>query len=218
MIGTHYAPRMNERERVDANEWDDGGERTQVELAMRDPQAFAPLYARYFDAIYRYTYRRLRDPERAADATSQVFLKAIASLQSYRGGSFKSWLFTIAHNTVIDSVRRTKPQAALPEEWDLPDDRPTPEQAAILNDERRELWELLDLLTPEQREVVELRLAGLTGQEIADQTGRGLAATKSLQWRAFSRLKQLLTLNDPINHSSAQESEERAEGPNHAIS
>lgn len=215
MIGAYHVRQMNVQDETDANRRDDQDERVQVELAKRDPQAFAPLYARYFDAIYRYTYKRLRNPELAADATSQIFLKAMASLPSYQGGSFRGWLFAIARNAVIDSVRMAKPQSALPDDWDLPDHQPTPEQQAILNDDRRELWELLDLLTPEQREVVELRLAGLTGQEIADQMGRGLAATKSLQWRAFTRLKHLLSLDDPIRDPSSRDT---LEGSNNAIS
>ena len=42
--------------------------------------AFAPLYARYFDPVYRYCYRRLGHPEAAADAAAQVFTKALAAL------------------------------------------------------------------------------------------------------------------------------------------
>lgn len=218
MICAYHAQQMNVRVAAEANERDAHDDRAQVELAKRDPQDFAPLYALYFDAVYRYAYRRLREPELAADATSQVFLKALAALPSYRGGSFRGWLFAIARNVVIDSVRQAKPLCDLPDAWDLPDHQPTPEQHAILKDERQQLWELLDRLTPEQREVVELRLAGLTGQEIADQIGRKLAATKSLQWRAFTRLKYLLSLDDPINHPSTAKPQTGAEGTNHAIS
>ena len=140
MIGSYHARHMNVRERTDSNHADDQDERAQIALAQGNPQAFAPLYARYFDPVHRYCYRRLRDPERAADATSQIFLKALASLPGYRGGSFRSWLFAIAHNVVIDTIRQTKPQSMLPDEWDLPDDQPTPEQRTILEDDRRRLW------------------------------------------------------------------------------
>jgi RNA polymerase sigma-70 factor (ECF subfamily) len=199
------------QEHNEPNTWD---EHSQIELAKRDPQAFAPLYAQYFDPIYRYSYRRLREPELAADATSQIFLKAIAALPRFRSESFRSWLFAIAHNVVIDIVRQTRPRFEMPDGWDMADDQPTPEHQAILNEDRRQLWELLDQLTDEQRAVVELRLAGLTGQEIADQIGRGLAATKSLQWRAFCRLKHLLTLE----HSNGRQSTGTPEDQSHAIS
>src|SRR5687768_11853835 len=74
-----------------------------VALAKRDPRAFAPLYDRYFDPVYRYCYRRLGDGETAADATAQVFAKALAALPRYRedAPSFRSWLFAIAHNVIV---------------------------------------------------------------------------------------------------------------------
>jgi RNA polymerase sigma-70 factor (ECF subfamily) len=169
-----------------------------IERAKRDPQAFAPLYTRYFDAIHRYTYRRLGDQERAADATSQVFLKALTNLSSFKSGSFQSWLYTIARNVVIDIIRRTKPQATLPDLWEVPDTGPTPEEQALQNDSRRQLSALLDVLNPEQRSVVEFRLAGMTGQEIADRLGRTVGAVKMIQWRAFQRLREEMREPTPI--------------------
>ena len=194
MIGVREATGMNEL----SNGQNDQHRQEQIEvrLALADPQQFAPLYLRYFDPVYGYCFSRLRDPQRAADATSQVFLKALASLSTYRGGSFRSWLFTIAHNVVVDNARRTKPQSSLPPDWEVPDPQPALDQQVIGRDESRLLWDLLDHLTDDQRLVVELRLAGLTGQEIADQLGKSLPAIKSLQIRAFARLRQLLEHED----------------------
>jgi RNA polymerase sigma-70 factor (ECF subfamily) len=169
-----------------------------IERAKRDPEAFAPLYSRYFEAIHRYTYRRLDDQERAADATSQVFLKALTNLNSFKSGSFQSWLYTIARNVVIDSIRRTKPQTTLPELWEVADAGPTPEEQALENDARQQLSALLDVLNPEQRSVVEFRLAGMTGQEIADRLGRTVGAVKMIQWRAFQRLREEMREPTPI--------------------
>ena len=171
-----------------------------VAAAQCDPRAFAPLYERYFDPVHRYAVHRLGNAERAADATSQIFLKALAALPNYRAGSFRSWIFAIAHNVVVDAARRAKPEFALPEEWDPSDPAPTPEEAAIVRDDQQRLGRLLAQLTPEQREVIELRLAGLTGQEIAESVGRGLAATKSLQFRALASLKRLLETEARCGH------------------
>lgn len=196
-----------------ANVWadDDGDdERLLVERARYERRAFAPLYDRYAEPVYRYAYRRLGDPERAADATSQVFLQALAALPRFRGGSFRSWLFAIAHNVVADSHRRSGRTAELPAAWDAPDPEPSPEHQAIRNDEAAQLVRLLGRLTAEQREVVELRLAGLTGQEIADRLGRSLTSAVSLQWRAFARLRRLLADDDagrPSLHPIAPDEE-----------
>lgn len=171
--------------------WEDE-EQSLFELARRDPRAFAPLYQHYFDSVHRYAMRRLGDRERAADTTSQVFLNALAALPGYRAGSFQSWLFTIAHNVLIDALRANRPETGLEDRWALPAPGQSPEEMAIGRDDQRQLAALFALLTPDQRNVMELRLAGLTGQEIADQLGRGLAATKSIQWRAFERLRRAL--------------------------
>ena len=83
---------------------------TDAALAVRarvDREAFAALYARYVDPVYRYSLSRLGDREAAEDATSQVFVHALAALPRYREqGSFRSWLFAIAHNVVTDAGRR----------------------------------------------------------------------------------------------------------------
>jgi RNA polymerase sigma-70 factor (ECF subfamily) len=73
-----------------------------VARAREDRRAFAPLYERYFDAVYRYCYHRLGNWTDAEDATSLVFANALGALPRFRdhAGSFRSWLFTIAHNVV----------------------------------------------------------------------------------------------------------------------
>lgn len=172
-------------------------EQQQIEAARRDPAAFAPLYATYFDPIYRYCYLRLHHRELAADAASQTFLKALSGIGGFRSGSFKSWLYAIARNVTIDMQRASRPHLDLEHAELVHDPDPSPEQQALGRDERRRLWGALDLLSSEQREVMELRLAGLTGQEIAEATRRSLSATKSIQFRALSRLRTILELEMP---------------------
>lgn len=85
-----------------------------VAQAQQDPIAFAPLYQHYFPIVLGYCQRRLGDREVAADATSQVFIRALNALPKFLpdssrpGSTFRSWLFTIAHNTVIDTHRRDR--------------------------------------------------------------------------------------------------------------
>ena len=167
-------------------------ERTQIALAQRDPHAFAPLYEAYADAVYRYCYRRLGDPDAVADATSVVFTRALAALPRYHDRSFRSWLFTIAHHTVIDGWRTTRLEARLEAGAGRADAAPSPEEAALRADAGQHVHRLLAHLPPDQRHVVELRLAGLTNQEIAATLGRSVAATKMLQVRALTRLRTLL--------------------------
>jgi RNA polymerase sigma factor (sigma-70 family) len=160
--------------------------------AQSDPIAFAPLYARYARPVYRYCYRRLGSHEAAEDATSQVFIRALAALPNYRAGTFRGWLFAIANNVVTDAYRRKHPWVDLDWARTIPDADPVPEEAALMAEERQRVQRLLDQLAPDQRRVVELRLAGLTGPEIARVLDRQHQAVKSLQFRAYSRLRRLL--------------------------
>lgn len=174
-------------------------ERRQIEAARRDPNAFAPLYATYFDPINRYCYLRLHHRELAADATSQTFLKAMTGIGGFRSGSFKSWLYAIARNVTIDMLRASRPQVDLSHAELIPDRALSPEEHALQRDDQGRLWQALALLSEDQREVMELRLAGLTGKEIAEATRRSLSATKSIQFRALARLRTVLEFDLPID-------------------
>lgn len=162
-----------------------------VALARVDPAAFALLYRRYIDTVYRYCVHRLGTREQAEDATSQIFLKALAALPSHRpGGSFRGWLFTIAHNVITDTYRAKRMHWPLTDALEHPDHEPSPEEQAIGLIERDEVRAMLLMLPTDQRRVMELRLAGLTGNEIAEALGKNLGAVKMAQSRAIARLKQ----------------------------
>src|SRR5688500_5613432 len=107
-----------------------------VACAKRDPRAFEPLYRRYFDSVYRYCYRRLGDAEAAADASAQVFAKAIAALPGCREDRFRAWLFSIAHNVLIDAYRARCEDTSLEAAAEVVDAAPTPEELAIAADDR----------------------------------------------------------------------------------
>lgn len=71
-----------------------------LEQSKRDPRAFELIYKRYFDAIFSFIMKRLRDKESAFDLTQQVFFNALTNLKNYKhkGLPFSSYLFKIAIN------------------------------------------------------------------------------------------------------------------------
>jgi len=163
-----------------------------VARAQVDRQAFALLYRRYLDPIHQYCYRRLGSREAAEDATSLVFTKAFAALPTYRAGSFRSWLFAIAYHVITDDLRARRVVAELDAAAEVPDRGLTPEEVIMAADANSSVVRLLDCLPAGQRRVVELRLAGLTGREVAAVLGCSLASVKIAQVRAYSRLRGLL--------------------------
>jgi RNA polymerase sigma-70 factor, ECF subfamily len=164
-----------------------------IARAMHDPQAFALLYRQYLDLVYRYCYHRLGSKEAAEDVTSQVFAKAFAALSTYRGERpFRSWLFAIAHNSIVDTHRARRTHQPLDVAGDVIDPTASPEDLALAAERGRAVQTLLAALTPDQARVIELRLVGLTEVEIARVLDRRPGAIRALQFRALSRLRSLL--------------------------
>jgi RNA polymerase sigma-70 factor, ECF subfamily len=171
-------------------------DRTLVARARVDRAVFAELYRRYVDGVYWYCLGRLRETALAEDATSQVFAQALAALPRYRDHeretAFRAWLFRIAHNVVVDAMRARHGHQSLAMVADLVDCRDLPEELVIHGEAQRAVWDLVATLPPEQRSVVELRLVGLTGMEIATALGRSRGAVDTAQSRAVARLRTLM--------------------------
>lgn len=164
-----------------------------VARVQQDPSAFAELYRSYLNPIYAYCWRRLGSREAAEDATSQIFLKALAALPQYRGDrSFRSWLFTIAHNVVVDHYRAQRPSRPLDDAAHITDHAESPEDLAVAAADAAAMRAMLGSLTPDQARVIELRLAGLSESEIARVLNRRPGAVRATQFRALGRLRILL--------------------------
>ena len=164
---------------------------TDRDLALRarmERAAFAALYDRYVTRIYRYCFRRLESRHDAEDATSAIFTRALERLDDYRGGTFAAWLFAIARSSLADQHRR-RVDLYLFDQLELIDDRDGPEVVAARASDVESVNSLLMELPVDQREVIELRLAGLTGREIAEAMERSVDAVKMLQLRAMKRLR-----------------------------
>lgn len=159
---------------------------------------FARLYDRYVGSVYRYCRLRIPNTTEAEDATALVFTNAFAAFPP-GAGSFRAWLFTIAHNVVVNYYRSQKHRGAsqpLDLAAEIADRAPTPEDTALQSDEEQQLYRALAQLPDNQRRVIELRLAGLTGAEIAETLGRSRTAMRQLQFRAMQRLREILTPSD----------------------
>ncbi|MBA3451358.1 MAG: sigma-70 family RNA polymerase sigma factor [Chloroflexia bacterium] len=165
-----------------------------VARAQRDRQEFALLYRQYLPHIYRYCYRHLGRQEAAEDATSQIFAQALAALPRYQGGSFRAWLFTIAHHAVIDEMRRTHPASSLDDAASMADGAPSLEDVVIRAEAGRAIAAVMSQLPPAQQQVLELRLAGLTAVEIAAVMNRSHGTIRNLQHRTLVRLRDLLAV------------------------
>jgi RNA polymerase sigma-70 factor, ECF subfamily len=172
---------------------DDATDDLLVARSRQDPRAFAALYGRYFAAVYGYCFAELRDPEAAADAASQTFLQALSALDRYHADNrFRSWLFTIAHNILLDARRRSHPVASLESAAAVVDLGSRPEEQALLALDLERVDAALTRLPDEDRRVLVLRQAGLQGRDIGKVLGIGHVAARQRQARALHRLRAIL--------------------------
>ena len=113
-------------------------------------------------------------------------------LPGCRAESFRAWLFAIAHNVIANDLRDRRPAWPIDHAVEVADPAIGPEQAALAAEAGATVREVLALLPDEQRRVLELRLAGLSGPEIARALGRSHGSVRVAQFRAISRLRALL--------------------------
>jgi RNA polymerase sigma-70 factor (ECF subfamily) len=170
---------------------------TDDDLARRSAtstEAFAELYVRHRDPVFRYLRARCRADDDALELTAVTFEKALGAIHRYRprAGGLRAWLVRIARNAATDAQRRRQPLSDHgPLDFTLASAEPTPEEAVIAADERRLLFGLVAALPDLQRDVVAMRYAaGLTAREIGLVIGKNEEATQKLITRAVAQLKE----------------------------
>ena len=150
-------------------------------------------FEEYYPKIYNYIYYRVLHKETAEDLTSDVFYKALAFAASFdeRKASYKTWLYTIAHNIVANHYRNKKNILAIDDFDTLPAGDRVEDNYETTEDFRR-LHELLKSLPEREREVVALRFWGeLTYKEIATRIGMREKSVSSMMSRLTRKLEKL---------------------------
>src|SRR3954451_10352569 len=170
-------------------------ERLVEEAKGGDAEAFAAIFDRFHEPVYRFIASRIHRPADAEDLTQLVFVKALEALPRYesRGVPFGGWLFRLARNTVIDHVRTHRETAELEQVLDRVDMDRGPDEWAMTRQELESVRVALAALTDEQREAVALRyFAGLSAKEAATAMGKQEGTVRGLQFRATAALRRNL--------------------------
>ena len=160
-----------------------------------DREAFGELYDFYVRRIYDFVYYRVSSKEMAEDLTSDIFFKALAKINSFnpeqKNSSFGAWLYRIARNRVIDHYRSHRPVASLEEDENTFSDGGDLAEELKQQEERKIILKYLDILKPEQKELLLLRVWDERSyKEIALITGKSEAALKMAFGRAIKVLRQ----------------------------
>jgi len=160
-----------------------------------DSEAWTQIYRHHYPKIYAYLCHRLGDIDLAEDIAAKVFLHAVEGIGSftYRGFSLSSWLFRIAHNQVVDHLRRKAKVKTEPLTEELLAKSGLVQEAMEEVLVREDLNLALKNITEEQRQVVLLKFfSGLSNAEVARIIGKPEGAVKALQHRALASLRRIL--------------------------
>jgi RNA polymerase sigma-70 factor (ECF subfamily) len=183
---------------------------TLVERAQAgDSDAFAQIYHRYLDTVFRFVYFRVGNRQVAEDLTAETFLRALRRIGSvtWQGRDLGAWLVTIARNLVADYFKSGRYRFEVTTGdvhdgdatgrggVDTPERGPegSPEAAVVDHINNVALLSAVQRLNPEQRECIVLRfLQGFSVAETAQVMGKNEGAIKALQYRAIRTLHRLL--------------------------
>lgn len=163
-------------------------------LAVRDSAAFAELYHRYFQRVYRFLLVYNGDVTDAQDLTTQTFLAALEGISTFRGdSSFATWLLGIARNKAAMLFRSHKREFPLESAGEIQDPSPSPETAALKRLQFGRVVEAIHRLSPERAEAIVLYLfADLSAAEAGQVMNRSQAAVKMLVLRGLRDLRARL--------------------------
>lgn len=161
-------------------------------LALHDRRAFAPLYARYADRLYRYALAHSGSAQAAEDVVADTFVAAIEGLERFDAerGSFGGWLFGIAARTLSARNRRNgRFQRLLTRSWEPEPLEDDPLSTIIRSADAQRLRKLLAGLPDKDRDMVLLRYgADLNSTEIAEALGMKSSAVRVRLMRVLQRL------------------------------
>ena len=170
-------------------------EREVIAAAQKDPQAFAPLYDKYFEQIYLFIFKRVQDEAIAGDVCQDAMLKAMFNIHKYedRGLPISAWLYRIASNEVNLYFRRKKKMVTVEVE-----DRHVKEVMQELKigkseaeQDQEKLLKVLSNLKPEHTEIVELRFfMEYSFKEIAEFYNVTEATAKMRLYRILDSIKK----------------------------
>ncbi len=171
--------------------------------ARGDVQAFGCLYRRHAQRVWRYLLRNVGNRATADELLQEVWFAVAREAPRYTViARFTTWLFTIAHHRMIDSIRATRKQPSLDDigyeddsvvEQLTSDPAAGPLAAAVADDQAAALLRAVEGLPPEQRQAFLLHVEGeLSVEEVAKITASSFETTKSRLRYARAKLRERL--------------------------
>ena len=168
-----------------------------------DEEAFEKLVRKYEKLVCSCIYQTVSNTEDTLDIAQETFLKVYRNISSFKGeSSFSSWLYRVAKNCALDFLRKKKPSSMSLDSTDEDgatidvadtDAKNDPEKTALKNEASAVLYNAMQKLSEEHRQMITLRdINGNTYEEIAGILGLEAGTVKSRLFRAREALRKIL--------------------------
>lgn len=173
-----------------------------IVVSVRDPEAFCLVYDRWAEPLLGFIYRRVGDPEVAADLLAETFATAFEQRAKFRdtGHPGSAWIYTIAHSQVARYYRRRKVELTAVQRLGIA--IPQLDEASLAALERIAdgdpragplVSEAISQIPTAQREAVQLRIVeDLEYREIASRLNCSVVAARVRVHRGLARLTELM--------------------------
>ena len=167
-----------------------------LRAAMKNPNAFAPIYEKYYLPIFKYVIQRTENETVAAEVVSNVFAKALFNLKKYqfKGLPFSAWLYRVAFNAITDYHRSNKKQNRIVnvplEGIEFIEEEDKEENKTHL---RNQMMSCLKDLKPQELELIEMRFfENRPFKEIGEILNMTTEHARVKTHRALGKLKKLM--------------------------
>ena len=162
----------------------------------RDRGAFASLYDKYAERVYRHVYYRVPSQKDAEDITQDTFIRAWRAIDKYKGtgATFLAWLIAVARNLIADHYKTNKKSISLEEEkLSSQSNKTNPEVLTEDSINRSEVRNSVLRLKGDKQKVIMMRfIDGFSYKEIARLLNKSEGAIRVIQYRALSDLRRML--------------------------
>jgi RNA polymerase sigma-70 factor, ECF subfamily len=166
-----------------------------------DDSVFNRLYEQYHNDVFRFLIYLMRDRDQAEDLMHEVYVRVLRAYSGFEGkSSEKTWLFSIAKNVAIDHYRKNSVRRKHSfdkfdwEKSELVSTETLPDNLIVLNEEMKELLNVLDTCTGDQKMVIHMRfIHDLSIADTAEVLGWSEGKVKTTQHRAINALRKKLS-------------------------
>jgi len=158
-----------------------------------DSESFSEMVDLYASRLYGYFYRLTGNRETSDDLLSELFVRLVEKISSFKGGSFESWLFKIASNIFYDYLRDKQREKKLIEGRQKQLESEVTETGELESEEIDKLQVQLGRLDADTRELIMLRFYSQASfKEIAAMRDEPIGTILSKVHRGLRKLKKLM--------------------------